>query len=171
MRFSSLLLPLALLATMGCNSPGEVLPAPTAEPVEAPAVPKEVLPAPAAEPLGAVQKEAKQSYSTCLEYCVMVMDQAGQVTDECPKVCRKNPDTFTEADLQTDDQDNGLIAFPGCLKGCLEPPGGTRPGAECKQSCCVESCVMRQEYKGSGMAAKAKCPAMCREFLERTASD
>ena len=167
MRYSPLLLTLTLLTTLGCNSPGELQQAPVVEPVQAPVVPKEVLPAPAAKPVEAVQKEAKQSYSVCLEYCVMVMDQAGQVTDECPKECRKNPDTFTEADLHTDDQDAGLIAFPDCLTGCLETPGGTKKGAECKQSCCVESCVIRQEYKGSGMGTK--CPAMCREFLERTA--
>jgi hypothetical protein len=97
------------------------------------------------------------------------MDQAGQVTDECPKVCRKDSEAYTEADVQTDDQNDGLIAFPGCLKSCLETPSGTEQGEGCKQSCCVESCVIRQEYTGSGMGAK--CPEMCVEFLERTAKD
>jgi hypothetical protein len=97
------------------------------------------------------------------------MNQAGQVTDECPKECRTNPDIYTESDLHSDDQDSGLLAFPDCLKSCPKTPDETSQGAECRQACCVESCVVRQEYKGSGM--KAECPAMCREFLERTASD
>lgn len=171
MRISLLLLALALVTAVGCNSRDEAPPKPITEPVAAAPTPREMPPAPAEAPAVAVQKEAKQSYNTCLEYCVMAMDQAGQVTDDCPKDCRANPDMYTEADLLSDDQDNGLIAFPDCLKGCPNTADGMRPGAECKQSCCVESCVLRQEYKGSGSAAKASCPAMCREFLQRTANN
>ena len=93
------------------------------------------------------------------------------MTDQCPATCRKDPDSFTAADLLTEDQDAGLIAFSDCLESCSATPDGPKKGEGCKQSCCVESCVLRQEYKGSGPSAKAKCPAMCREFLERRAKD
>ena len=170
MKSGLLFVGIALLANLGCNSPSEVAAPPSAAPAEqAPVAANEVATAPAPEPLQAAHKEAKQSYSVCMDYCVMVMDQAGQVTDECPTTCREDPDTYTKADLHSDDQNNGLIAFPHCLAGCLGTPADTSKNKACQQSCCVESCALRQEYSGSGMASK--CPAMCREFLERTASN
>jgi len=131
--------------------------------------------APASFPAGLVEaaealnKRPKQSYKRCLELCVQVMDQAGQVTDECPRECRADASRYTESDLMTDDEDSGLVAFDECLKPCLAAASGSRAKGECRQSCCVASCELRQEYKGSGMGAE--CPTMCRDFLERTSSD
>jgi len=150
-------------------------PVETPSPAEAPESTQGTKNAPASFSAGLVEaaealnKRPKQSYKRCLEFCVSVMDQAGQVTDECPRECREDGNRYTESDLMTDDQDSGLVAFDGCLKPCLAAAGGLKGERECRQTCCVASCELRQEYKGSGMGPE--CPAMCRDFLERTSSD
>ena len=117
----------------------------------------------AAEPVQ--QSKATQSYEACLEYCISAMDQAGQVTDECPKECREDGNAYTQDDLMDDDQNMGLMVSEKCLKECQTNATDTKVVAGCDQSCCVSSCQLRQEYNGSGMGPE--CPEMCRDFLKR----
>jgi hypothetical protein len=139
--------------------------APTANSVPASASEPAAFPAALVEAAEALQKKPKQSYNTCLDFCVAVMGQAGQVTDECPRECREDGNRYTQSDLMTDDQDSGLMVSDDCLKPCVSAVD-SKGESECRQGCCVASCELRQEYKGSGMGAE--CPAMCRDFLERT---
>ena len=111
------------------------------------------------------QQVAAQSYEECFEYCVSAMDQAGQVTDECPRQCREDTNSYTEDDLMDDDQNMGLMVSEQCLKQCQKNSADIKAGGGCKQRCCVSSCELRQEYNGSGMGPA--CPKMCREFLKR----
>ena len=111
------------------------------------------------------QQQATQSYDACLEYCISAMDQAGQVTDECPKECREDGNAYTQDDLMDDDQNMGLIVSEQCVNKCQTNSTDAKAAKGCEQSCCVSSCELRQEYNGSGMGSE--CPEMCREFLER----
>ena len=111
------------------------------------------------------EEKATQSYDECLENCISAMDQAGQVTDECPTECRDDANAYTEDDLMDDDQNMGLIVSEQCLNECQTNSTDAKVAEGCKQSCCVSSCKLRQEYNGSGMGPE--CPEMCREFLER----
>ncbi|MBJ93675.1 MAG: hypothetical protein CMP23_04285 [Rickettsiales bacterium] len=120
---------------------------------------------------GEVQSISAQSYRVCVEYCVSYMDDAGAINDSCPQDCRRNPNAYTAADLMSDDQRAGLVLPEPCLNSCRAGSGQAREGQGCEQVCCVESCVLRQEYIGSGLHAKAQCPAKCRDFLSRRARD
>ena len=111
--------------------------------------------------------EPKQSYGDCMNYCEGAMDQAGQVTDECPQSCKEDSGAYTQDDLMSDDENLGLIVSERCLIACLKTSVNAKPHASCKQNCCVDSCERRQDYNGSGMGPE--CPGMCRDFLKRTA--
>jgi hypothetical protein len=126
---------------------------PAASPREA--SPKPVEPAPV----------KSRSHKQCVELCIMVMDQAGQVTDECSKECQANDQAYSKSDLVSDDENAGLVVRQGCMTECLSPadPPAT---AECRQSCCDQSCRLRAEYNGGGYGSD--CPSMCRDFLKRT---
>jgi len=161
------LLSICVACTSGGVTTSEVVSAPEAELAATPAPVTEA--APSSEPAEALQQEPKQSYSTCLEFCVTAMDQAGQVTDECPAACRDDAGAYTESDLMTEDQNLGLMVPDGCLKSCLAAAGDSTEQNGCRQACCVASCELRQEYNGSGMGPE--CPVMCREFLGRSPKD
>jgi hypothetical protein len=109
----------------------------------------------------------KKGYAECLENCGSVMDDHGQVRDECPNECKKDPQAYTEDDVPSDDESAGLVVKEQCLSDCLGKKVDASSVAQCKQSCCVGHCQGKAEYSGSGMGAE--CPMACREFLKRSA--
>jgi hypothetical protein len=103
----------------------------------------------------------------CIKTCEMVMDQRGQVTDQCPRECKENPSRYSENDLVDEDTNMGLLVLEGCYKPCVGSSADRVVQAKCSQKCCVSSCMLRSEYNGGGYARE--CPAMCREFLKKKA--
>ena len=161
---------LVLLITIGCSAcTTDKTTSEKAAPVEAPAAVEKQVPE---EPVVAEKKaepQAAPSYEDCMNYCVEAMDQAGQVTDECPVQCKQDTGAYTAEDIISEDEDMGLIVGEKCLSACVEKSKEAKPEATCKQACCVGSCERRQDYKGSSMGPE--CPGMCREFLKRTAEN
>ena len=113
--------------------------------------------------------EATQSYNDCFEYCITAMDQAGQITDECSQECSEDTEAYTQDNIMDDDSNMGLIVSEQCLNECQTTSKEVKATEPCKQSCCVSSCELRQEYNGSGMGPE--CPKLCQEFLLRTEND
>ena len=103
----------------------------------------------------------------CMNYCELVMDQRGQVKDQCPIECKDNPSRYTENDLVDEDTNMGLMVRGTCYEPCVGSSADSTAHRSCRQKCCVSSCVLRAEYNGGGY--KSECPAMCREFLKKKA--
>ena len=101
----------------------------------------------------------------CIKYCEMAMDQAGQVTGQCPVECKENPSRYSENDLVDEDTNMGLMVLEDCYKPCVGSSIDPGAQASCRQKCCVSSCRLRAEYNGGGY--KRECPTMCREFLKK----
>ena len=103
----------------------------------------------------------------CINTCEMVMDQRGQVKDQCPQECKENPSRYSENDLVDDDTNMGLMVLDDCYKPCIGSSVDPAAQGSCRQKCCVSSCMLRAEYNGGGY--KRECPTMCREFLKNKA--
>ena len=110
---------------------------------------------------------AEPSISSCMNYCEMVMDQRGQVKDQCPIECKENPSRYSENDLVDEETNMGLMVLGTCYEPCVGSSVDPVAQGRCRQKCCVSSCVLRAEYNGGGY--KSECPTMCREFLKKKA--
>ena len=103
----------------------------------------------------------------CIKTCEMVMDQRGQVTDQCPRECQENPSRYSENDLVDEDTNMGLMVLDDCYKPCIGSSVDPVAQGSCRQKCCVSSCRLRVEYNGGDY--ERECPEMCRKFLKKKA--
>ena len=103
----------------------------------------------------------------CINTCELVMDQRGQVKDQCPRECKENPSRYSENDLVDEDRNMSLMVLDDCYKPCIGSSVDPVAQGSCRQKCCVSSCRLRAEYNGGDY--ERECPEMCREFLKKKA--
>ena len=86
------------------------------------------------------------STKSCMNYYELVMDQRGQVKDQCPIECKENPNRYSENDLVDEDTNMGLMVLEDCYKPCIGSSVGPVTQGRCRQK------MLRQQlYSSSGL--------------------